>query len=138
MDTAAATSSRRSALRLTPVQQPSRWWRTSAAAPRSAMISPSRFSTWRRADETVEIGVWRDGKRRERGVDLLRTALGAALASGYTTSADVSIVPVSSDEFPRPAPRPSYSVLDISRLEAALERAMPTWQNGLSRYLEGR
>jgi dTDP-4-dehydrorhamnose reductase len=56
----------------------------------------------------------------------------------HLLGADVSIVPVSTDEFPRPAPRPSYSVLDISRLEAALEREMPTWQDGLSRYLEGR
>jgi len=51
---------------------------------------------------------------------------------------DVSIVPVTTEEFPRPAPRPPYSVLDISRLEAALGREMPSWQDGLRRYLGAR
>jgi len=52
--------------------------------------------------------------------------------------ADAEVVAVSTDEFPRPAPRPSYSVLDTSRLEAALGRGMPSWQDGLRRYLEVR
>ena len=50
--------------------------------------------------------------------------------------ADVEVVPVTTGEFPRPAPRPPYSVLDTSRLEAALGRPMPPWQDGLGRYLE--
>lgn len=50
--------------------------------------------------------------------------------------AEVEIVPVTSEEFPRPAPRPSYSVLDTARLEDLLGRPMPTWQDALARYLE--
>lgn len=52
--------------------------------------------------------------------------------------ADVSVVPVATDEYPRPAPRPPYSVLNTDQLETALGRKMPTWQDGLSRYLETR
>lgn len=73
-----------------------------------------------------------------------------AVNSGHTTwhgfaveianrlGSDVSIQPVATDEFPRPARRPRYSVLDTGRLEAVLERRMPPWQDGLRRYLESR
>ncbi len=50
--------------------------------------------------------------------------------------AAVTVVPVATGEVPRPAPRPAYSVLDTNRLEAALGRPMPPWQDGLHRYLE--
>jgi dTDP-4-dehydrorhamnose reductase len=48
----------------------------------------------------------------------------------------VTVVPVATGDVPRPAPRPAYSVLDTARLEAALGRPMPPWQDGLRRYLE--
>ena len=50
--------------------------------------------------------------------------------------AEVEVVPVSTDEFPRPAPRPAYSALDTTRLEQMIGRGMPPWQAGLERYLE--
>lgn len=46
------------------------------------------------------------------------------------------VVPISTEEANRPAPRPSYSVLDTSRLEKVLG-PLPNWQNALSRYLTG-
>jgi len=49
--------------------------------------------------------------------------------------AAVEVMPVPSAEFPRPAPRPAYSVLDTGRLTALLGRSLPMWQVGLSRYL---
>jgi dTDP-4-dehydrorhamnose reductase len=49
--------------------------------------------------------------------------------------ADAAVVPVSTDEFPRPAPRPAYSGLDTTRLEHLIGRTIPTWQDGLARYL---
>lgn len=51
---------------------------------------------------------------------------------------DTPVLPVSTAEYPRPAPRPAWSVLDISRLEAALARSMPHWKDGLRRYMEAR
>ena len=47
-----------------------------------------------------------------------------------------TVVPVTTGEVPRPAPRPPYSVLDTTRFEAALGRPLPPWQDGLRRYLE--
>jgi dTDP-4-dehydrorhamnose reductase len=49
--------------------------------------------------------------------------------------ADIAVEKVATSEFPRPAPRPSYSVLDGSRLERMIGRAMPPWQDALSRYM---
>jgi dTDP-4-dehydrorhamnose reductase len=45
------------------------------------------------------------------------------------------VQPCSSDAFPRPAPRPAYSVLDLSQTEALLG-PMPTWHENLDRVLE--
>jgi dTDP-4-dehydrorhamnose reductase len=50
-------------------------------------------------------------------------------------AANVRIRPVSTTEFPRPAQRPVYSVLETSRLSSILEAPVPTWQQGLQRYL---
>lgn len=48
------------------------------------------------------------------------------------------IVPVSSSRFPRPAPRPGWSVLDCSETERRLGRPLPGWSDTLQRYLESR
>jgi dTDP-4-dehydrorhamnose reductase len=61
---------------------------------------------------------------------------GLAVAIAKHLGADVEIVPVATDEVPRPAPRPAYSVLDSARLESILERPMPSWQDALARYLD--
>lgn len=48
------------------------------------------------------------------------------------------LVPVSSDEWDAPAPRPRNSVLDISEAEEVLGTAMPDWKKSLRRYLGSR
>jgi dTDP-4-dehydrorhamnose reductase len=48
-----------------------------------------------------------------------------------------SVRPVSSRQMARPTPRPKYSVLSPSRLQA-LRVIMPSWRDALGRYLEER
>ncbi len=48
------------------------------------------------------------------------------------------IVPVPSSRFPRPAPRPGWSVLDCSETERTLGRPLPSWSDTLQRYLGSR
>lgn len=43
---------------------------------------------------------------------------------------------ITTADFPTPAKRPAYSVLDLSRLEAYLGRPMPDWREGLDSVLE--
>jgi len=47
----------------------------------------------------------------------------------------VEVLPVTTEEFPRPAPRPTYSVLDVSRFEEAVGREVEPWGWGLVEYL---
>ena len=46
------------------------------------------------------------------------------------------VVPVSTEEWGAPAPRPEYSVLDLEKVESLLGRAMPRWEDSLRHYLE--
>ncbi len=45
------------------------------------------------------------------------------------------VQPITSKEYPTPAPRPAYSVLDNAKLEAFLGLSMPSWKKGLSDLL---
>jgi dTDP-4-dehydrorhamnose reductase len=51
------------------------------------------------------------------------------------SSGTVEVVPVATAEFPRPAPRPAWSVLAVERCEALLGRPVESWQLGLAEYL---
>jgi len=48
------------------------------------------------------------------------------------------VLPITTAEAGRPAPRPAWSVLDTSRLETLIGRRLPPWQDALVRYLEGQ
>jgi dTDP-4-dehydrorhamnose reductase len=48
---------------------------------------------------------------------------------------DVRVEPCTTEEFPRPAPRPAYSVLGSERRDAI---ALPDWRAGLASYLAER
>ncbi len=59
------------------------------------------------------------------------------LARAATDAAglELPIEAVTSDVFPRPAPRPAWSVLDLSRARRA-GVLLPSWREGLQAYLE--
>jgi dTDP-4-dehydrorhamnose reductase len=46
-------------------------------------------------------------------------------------SGAVEVIPVTTAEFPRPAPRPAYSVLDVGRFESIAGRRVAAWEEGL-------
>jgi len=56
-----------------------------------------------------------------------------AIISG--TNGTARVLPCTTAEFPRPAPRPAYSVLDLSGTEAALGRSMMPWPSALTHVL---
>ena len=58
------------------------------------------------------------------------TEIARLLAPGAT------VEPVPTTEFPRPARRPAYSVLDVGRFEALVGRRVESWAAGLAEYLD--
>jgi dTDP-4-dehydrorhamnose reductase len=54
------------------------------------------------------------------------------------SGANVTIKPVTTDEFPRPAMRPAYSVLSTERYERLTGVAPESWREGLREYLTMR
>ncbi|MDR0330423.1 MAG: dTDP-4-dehydrorhamnose reductase [Chitinispirillales bacterium] len=48
---------------------------------------------------------------------------------------DVDIEPCTTEEFPRPAPRPRYSVLENARLKALNANIMPDWREAFKEFL---
>lgn len=58
-----------------------------------------------------------------------------ALAQGLLQE-PIPIKPLTTAEFPRPAPRPSFSVLDNSRSQALLETPRCHWRTALGKMLE--
>ncbi|MCB1033324.1 MAG: dTDP-4-dehydrorhamnose reductase [Acidobacteria bacterium] len=47
----------------------------------------------------------------------------------------VAVEPAATADFPRPARRPAYSVLDVGPTESLLQRPVETWSSGLALYL---
>jgi dTDP-4-dehydrorhamnose reductase len=48
---------------------------------------------------------------------------------------DVQVTAIPSRDFPQKAKRPAYSVLDCSKLAAAVGSRPPSWQDALARYI---
>ncbi|MCL2241995.1 MAG: dTDP-4-dehydrorhamnose reductase [Chitinispirillia bacterium] len=54
----------------------------------------------------------------------------------HAAGIDADIRPCTTEEFPRPAPRPRYSVLENARLKAAGANIMPDWKDGFRKFLQ--
>ena len=52
--------------------------------------------------------------------------------------APIEVLPVTTNEFPRPAPRPAYSVLSTERYERLTGVRPESWRDGLHEYLAQR
>ena len=59
-----------------------------------------------------------------------------ARAIAAEIGSDVNVKPVTTDEFPRPATRPAYSVLSTERYERLTGLRPESWREGLREYLK--
>lgn len=50
----------------------------------------------------------------------------------------IDVAPITTEEFGAPAARPRYSVLDCTRFTSVTGHELPSWQDALARYLDGR
>lgn len=61
---------------------------------------------------------------------------GFARAIADHVAPETEVIAVTTQEFPRPAPRPAYSVLDVRHVERTLGRRVEPWLAGLFAQLE--
>lgn len=59
-------------------------------------------------------------------------------ATAIAEGSETSVIPVTTDEFPRPARRPAYSVLSTERYEQLTGVPPESWRDGLREYLAAR
>lgn len=62
------------------------------------------------------------------------TWYGLAMEALRLAGVEAEVTPVTTAEFPRPAPRPAYSVLDCAATEAIVGE-IPGWREGLATYV---
>lgn len=58
-----------------------------------------------------------------------------ALEAGILTNKDCVVNPCSTSEYPTPAKRPAYSVLDKSKIQKELGISIPDWQASLAKFI---
>lgn len=69
--------------------------------------------------------------------DYARTVISSALAAGKSLSLDPGhIYPITTKEYPAPAPRPANSCLDTCKLKQAFRLELPDWRQGLHHVLQ--
>ena len=66
------------------------------------------------------------------------TWYGFAVEIGRYLGSTASILPTTSDRFPRPAARPKFSVLSGARYRALTGESLPPWEEALHHYLASR
>ncbi len=90
----------------------------------------------------LAIAAWRLLRTRETGI--LHVTNGGPSVSWFEVAREVFsragaeslLSPCGSAEYPTPAKRPLYSVLDTSRFESIVPGGLPPWRDALSRFLD--
>ena len=54
---------------------------------------------------------------------------------GYVTNKTCTVNPCSTEEYPTPAKRPAYSVLDKTKIQKALNKSLPDWEQSLEAFI---
>lgn len=57
------------------------------------------------------------------------------IEAGWITNKDCVVNQCTTDEYPTPAKRPAYSVLDKTKIQKALGITLPQWQESLNKFL---
>ena len=67
--------------------------------------------------------------------DFTREIKKQALKAGILVNEDCIVNPCSTSEYPTPAKRPAYSVLDKSKIQRTLGFKLPEWQESLGKFI---
>jgi len=55
---------------------------------------------------------------------------------GLVTNKECIVNPCTTEEYPTPAKRPAYSVLDKTKIQKALNTTLPDWKTSLAVFLK--
>lgn len=67
--------------------------------------------------------------------DFAKEIFAQGVASGYVTNKACAVNLCATSEYPTPAKRPAYSVLDKSKVQKTLGITLPQWQESLKAFL---
>jgi len=80
--------------------------------------------------ETKKCGIYHVTDETGRGISWYEYAKEIVRLSGLQTE----VIPVKTEEFPRPAPRPKNSVLDLTTVKLLLNESLPSWKESLQKF----
>ncbi len=111
----------RDTLRVVADQWGSPTWTVTLSKAIKSIIHSGRFGIYHVTDRTEEGITWYDFAR----------------AVVELSGLQCSVVPIKTEEYPTPARRPSYSVLDTSLTELTFGLNLPRWDESLRQMLQG-
>lgn len=96
--------------------------------------------TWSRSIALTTAGVLAQRDQRTLPAGLYNLVCGGsaswhAFARAFIPP-DIPVTPISTADYPTPARRPAYSVLDCSRLQQTFGITLPSWQDALRQCIE--
>ena len=90
-------------------------------------------------DGTIPYGIYHVTNEGETTwFDFTKEIFAQGTKKGLITNKSCIINPCTTQEYPTPAKRPSYSVLNKKKIEDALGEKLPDWQDSLALFLESK